>query len=89
MNDTQAKQALDLIAEGLGTGPHASAISDWFISAELFKQTLDSLQNLGIGYAKSLKWLSFIFTKIKEFGPDVATIVHNIVEQGRELFNQG
>ncbi len=82
-----AKEALDSIADGLGTGPHASAVSDWFVSATLFKQTIDSLFTLGIGYDKLLRGVSFILGMIKQYGPDLATIVHNIVEQGQAILN--
>jgi hypothetical protein len=89
MNETQAKLALDHIAAGLEQGPMAKGIGEWFISASIFKQAIDSLKQLGIGYDKLLGAVSFIFQQISKYGPDIATIVNKIVEEGKAIFYPG
>lgn len=86
LTEANAKAALDQIASGLSDGPNAQGISEWFISATIFKQAINSLRDLGIGYDTILKGLSYVFSCISKYGPDIATIVAKIVEEGRAIF---
>jgi hypothetical protein len=88
-----AKQALDIIARGLdqriAINPKVGTrgVTEWFVTAELFQKVIQQLSSMGIGYHKVLEGVDFVLDMVRQYGPDLANIIKNIVTQGKEFFD--